>query len=762
MSRIHFPNSDRYEFVAQVLAGGGRSLLAVTLMPEVQAVEVESRSLACLLRRFAEGSCSVLPFVTRGVHAWLLTGSHRRGLERAAAQLGHFVVPTYAQFGEGSRPGSRQPFDPASGHPIHILGATLFPDGYYRLQSPPDHLEQMLERLGLWCTVLDRQPPAAPQPRPTYLELIGRFHAALAAAAWEEASLVISELERFNLSTADNLRFLQVQLLAQQAQWRTLWEAEEFETLAGLRLPRTVRAVLLESFYRACLSRLEQEERWEEAISAYRQARPRLRNLLAGRFGLTDGAVLRVFGYEAHYEGSRSDLADLAAAATDPLTQQVLQALVSTLPAEQPVSLSLPAGDQLRQALVEGNYDAALEAVALLPPEEQAIPLLSIAFQSGVREVAEAGLESYWDLPEAVQHTLQEADFRLPFYLEAATALALLSGGKESPAPPLDWHTWLEQALDRGDEALLTKALPDLADQPEPLFWEAAQITRLNELLLAIVAGIQKPTEAIRRGIEALTTVVMKDRLFPRENWPYLELYELLYTAALERSERNMTNSLTVLRLAEVLLRASPKRRDEVAQHFQDWFAHPIPALDSLVLDSFELLAEYGLHGGTLANCYREWLVALLALPTQMEWSRWEGWSAAAGWIQPGADLLTRLGEVASLAQEMGESDAIALLPAGYRISIFSFRSGSAARAKEMLLKRNPSLDIRLIAEKDMSGQARAAAEHADLPVVVTTCISHALTDGIGPYLQRDPVYPASSGSTSILRAVEAAVGAAQ
>jgi hypothetical protein len=38
--------------------------------------------------------------------------------------------------------------------------------------------------------------------------------------------------------------------------------------------------------------------------------------------------------------------------------------------------------------------------------------------------------------------------------------------------------------------------------------------------------------------------------------------------------------------------------------------------------------------------------------------------------------------------------------------------------------------------------------------VVVTTCITHALTYGIGPYL-REPVYPQSSGSTSILRAIE-------
>lgn len=97
----------------------------------------------------------------------------------------------------------------------------------------------------------------------------------------------------------------------------------------------------------------------------------------------------------------------------------------------------------------------------------------------------------------------------------------------------------------------------------------------------------------------------------------------------------------------------------------------------------------------------------------------------------------------------------VANLPDGYRISIFSLRESSTARAKQLLLERNKNLDIRISLEKDLNAQAKALAQNSDLVVIITTCISHALTYSIGPYLKKDPVYPLSSGSTSIIRAVE-------
>ena len=94
-------------------------------------------------------------------------------------------------------------------------------------------------------------------------------------------------------------------------------------------------------------------------------------------------------------------------------------------------------------------------------------------------------------------------------------------------------------------------------------------------------------------------------------------------------------------------------------------------------------------------------------------------------------------------------------LPNGYHIAIFILRESSAQRVESQLKERNPQLKVTICAEEDMSPRVRAAAEHADMAVVVTRCITHAITYGIQGLLQHEPVYPASSGSSSILAAIE-------
>jgi hypothetical protein len=130
-------------------------------------------------------------------------------------------------------------------------------------------------------------------------------------------------------------------------------------------------------------------------------------------------------------------------------------------------------------------------------------------------------------------------------------------------------------------------------------------------------------------------------------------------------------------------------------------------------------------------------------------------WLAFGEWIRPGEDLLVQLRQSLAGAQAEAAPERWPVLPAGYRITIFTLRPSSAERAKSLLLKRQSDLDIRICAEKDMNPQVEALARHTDLPVIVTTAITHALTYGVNPLLKVKPVYPVSSGASSILQAVE-------
>lgn len=203
-------------------------------------------------------------------------------------------------------------------------------------------------------------------------------------------------------------------------------------------------------------------------------------------------------------------------------------------------------------------------------------------------------------------------------------------------------------------------------------------------------------------------------------------------------------------------MRRSPGRVSSILKDVERWFSNPIPALEDQLLDAFNLLSDYGVQGGLLTDLCRTWVDAALKAPKGRDRISLESWLAFMDWIQPGADILMRLQEALARFDNQAAEDPIALLPAGYRIGMFTLRPLSAERAKRMLLARNPQFDIRICAEHDLDESAKSLAKNSDLAIVVTTCITHALTYGIGPYLNHgEPVYPKSSGSTSIIRAIE-------
>jgi hypothetical protein len=171
-----------------------------------------------------------------------------------------------------------------------------------------------------------------------------------------------------------------------------------------------------------------------------------------------------------------------------------------------------------------------------------------------------------------------------------------------------------------------------------------------------------------------------------------------------------------------------------------------------VALETLDLLAAYGAQGPALGSWLRSWAESVLAAPRPPDRVTLEGWLAFATWAQPGTDLLDDL-QARLAAPEDNEDDPISQLPTGYSIGIFTLRPDSAARAGELIRRRNPGVQIRLCDDTVLTDQARALAQNADMCVVVTTCITHALTYGIRPYLNA-PVYPQSNGATSIVRAI--------
>lgn len=767
---ISFPESTHYDFAMQFLQRANTTLLGIKTRSLHLEIEASNPAIGRLLQRISENRPVVFPYLGSAPHAWIVMGKTRRQLDRTLAQVSHFVVPTYAEFSSSNRLPQLRPFK-KDGTRLQQLGAALYPAGYYSWRSPAAHFDTILRRLGVWMSLEEECPSFQAEHPPTYRSLHTVFDEALAAGNWQVAEQCLQEMRQSHLITADNLAFLQVQLMAQQRRWLDIWRRPDYANLARMRMPRAVRAALLTAFHYSVILPLEQQGRWVEAIDAFKQSRSELGLLLTGRFGLSQAPVIQVYAYQAALEGDRESLAQLSSMSATQAAQERIEHLhliVSlAAPAHPEVdSNTSPGASPLRQArmaLADLDYDSAIRfAKEVTQPAEKAIVLMQVAFHSSDIPVAEEALLSYWELPSEERSRLEGLySFLRPYLkylLEITNYSSTVSTLLATPSPPFiqNWLEWFDLAEADPDNPELTASLDRLAVGIDDRYWTREKVKLLSNKLLGFIVELRSSSRPHAKiAIQTLVDFFLQDADFPREEDAYGELYETLYVGFLEKQEVSQITGFALLRLAEAILRRSPTQRDRLCGNLIDWCKNPIPALETWALEAFDLLAEYGLAPGQLAAWYRDWVSHLLNLPSSRERASLETWLNFGQWIQPGSDLLTRLQQALTVITEKDIDNPVADLPDGYRISIFSLRESSSSRARQLLLERNKNLDIRICLDKDLNTQAKALAQNSDLVVIVTSCISHAVSDGIGPYLKNDPVYPPSSGSTGIIRAIE-------
>lgn len=770
MTLISFPESTGYDFAMQFVQGTNTALLG--LKPRSHHLEIEANNpvVGRLLQRISEKQPVVFPYVRNTTHSWLITAKTRRQLDLMSSQISRFIVPTYAEFASSNRLPELKAFK-KDGNRLQQLGAALYPAGYYSWRSPAKYFNDILRHLDMWMNLEEECPSFQTEQHPTYRSLHDIFEAALAAGNWREAEQCLQEMQDSYLITADNLAFLQVQLLAQQQRWLDIWKRPDFANLARMRMPRSVRTALLTAFHYSVILPLEQQEQWKVALEAFKQERAKLGLLLTGRFGLVQAPVVQVYAYQAATDKDAESLARLSEVSPVKEVQVCIDWLqrladidksnvdTSSQEADRRTTSKASSLRLARLALAELDYDSALRfAREVMQPEEKVVLLMQIAFHSSDVPVAEEALLSYWDLSIEEQAQLEATYSFLPLYVKYLLEITDQQPSAPSTPPSLpiqDWLEWFDLAERDPNNPELMAALDRLAVTIDDRYWNQEKVKLLSDKLLSFIIEPHSSYAYTKIVIQKLVDFFLQDEQFPREEDAYSNLYETLYVGLLEKQEVNQTVGLTLLRLAEAILRRSPSQSERICENLKSWCKTAIPALENWVLEVFDLLAEYGLAHGLLVDWYRDWLTHLLNLPGIRERANLETWLIFGQWIQPGYDLLNQLQRALTIVTDRDVDDPISHLPIGYRISIFSLRELSTARARQILLERNKNLDIRICFEKDLNPQAKALAQNSDLVVIVTTCMSHALTYGIGPYLKKEPVYPQASGSTSIVRSIE-------
>lgn len=768
--QITYTKQEHFDFAKELSLSFVNAHAVVQIYSEQRMLEINNVILGNLLKRIGEHHTVVLPDLKR--NRWLIAGATLQQLEATRIHIQHFLVPTYAQFEKNSLPRLQHFRYDSSRNLVQNLGAAIYPAGYYVLESKPEYVKAILKRLDLWMKLVDERPRTEREPQLTYGILYERFKTALASGQWQAAEDSRTKIQSLHLTGADNLIFLEIEQLAHQQRWAEIGQRDDFALLARMQVTRAVRGALLTAFHQTTLLPFQQREEWQAALEQFRASLPSLGLLLTGRLGLTQGSVIQMYAYQATLERDRTALTALVNINKSQETLECITQLLLLLGPEAPKTIVeqsfvvRSARSLTREALNEGNYDVAtLQAQEIEDAGEQAVLLMQIAFLTSDASLAEHSLLAYWERPIEEQEQLQKV---FPFVhmildplqkLVSSTAVVQnsidASGNQEYSIS--DWLEWFSLVKTEPNNLALSSSLKRLDTVIDDRFWTLDIIEQLNDSLLSTITepDIMRHSH-VKEALRRLANFFLGDEEFPRQDHEYFQLYETLYTSLLEGNadQEQPLIGFVLLRFADALLRQAPGRRNDIYKHLEQWCPNPIPKLESWVLEVFELLAEYGLTAGLLAPWYRIWISSLLDVPSSRDRLNVETWLEFAKWIKPGTDILQRLQEALTLA-EKDEESPIAALPSGYQIGIYCLRQSTAKYARELLLLRNSNLDVRLCFDEVLTRQAQAIAENSDMVVLVTTCMTHALTYGINPYLKKAQVYPQSGGSTGIVRSIE-------
>jgi hypothetical protein len=318
---------------------------------------------------------------------------------------------------------------------------------------------------------------------------------------------------------------------------------------------------------------------------------------------------------------------------------------------------------------------------------------------------------------------------------------------------------WFDRLLIAPDDPALDMAIDALSQQADDRHWKPDVVRTINSKLEAI---FDQPESVLRsrttqRGVNTLIDQLLTDTGFPHRSQEYLDLYEGLLNWMALSHVVSEASARKLLRLAEAHLRHRPTQAKEIARELCKWFDHPTLALEELVLDAFDLLINYAVERQDIFDSYREWLGHLLDLPATASWARTsrEVWFSIGKWLQPGDDLMRVLQQQLENVISDAAGDPLGRLQPGCRIAIFTLNPAAARRAEGIIQQRNPSVKIDICNDTVLTESAKRLASHADIPVIVSTCLTHALFYGIKPHLQIKPVYPTFQGATSIVRALE-------
>jgi hypothetical protein len=713
-----------------------------------------------MIDRFLHDQFTVLPFRDKQKIIWMVLSPNERSLVVHYEELKNFLIPYYAQPARNDRILFK-----ANKKGIGAYGADIFPSGYYAVVSTIANQPKIFSLLSLWLKLDERRPEISYEALTVNaFTLRNKFQKAISLQEWVNAESILKEIEQGHFLSDENIKYLRIQLYSSQGKWREIWDAEVFDLLAGFRyLPKKVHLSLLLSFYQSVLAEKDSANQYWEAFELYKTKRLRVIPLLRSQLGIEDDYAIRVFAYEAAHNNEVEKLQRYGENTNDQQTKELIHYLLAQIEGEgtEKPSTTREQLEKARNFYQEGKYeDAFLYLLDCKDSPEKVTMLAGIATMTETEETITSAYEEYRKLSDEEQQRLLKnpQSKALIFFIlnwnqcAADTDIQTTETANNIPS----WNEWFNKLIHFDENQMeqleqLEQYLYDMNVQAENISWSYKKLQELSEYLVVIaVETMNTPQKKLlSTALPMFLSELITHSKFPNEK--AVEIYEYTLDILLIYAKKTEDYTKFFIRMIEALLYLDIEKVHHFWDKMSNWFQiPPVDRLSSYVLEALELFIEYGLSNDKLKEVWDNWLSTVIER-TSMNETRIQSWYDVGCMIGGDSYLIERLNEKITPERQKDP-----LLDLGEMIiTIFSLREKPAQRAAERIMKRNPQLKIRVCSDDRLTNQAKSYAQLSDLSIIVTTCMSHALTYGINPYLDNEALYPRSAGETSIIEKLE-------
>jgi hypothetical protein len=679
---------------------------------------------------------------------WFVLCRDDATLRATQSEVQAFIGPSYAHWN-----GVRATLDPAD--PIERALLTFAGPRVLHFRTTGDaEFRDCWAAVQLMRAVWHQRPLFEAESVRSGAALVTEFELAIAAGDPPAAGDAYAELRRRGLLGTENLRFLEIRLLAADRRWSEVANAPDLRDLAGLRRPWLITEDLLTALYRDRVAPYEQADDVPGAIAAVATLVDDVPALFAARGPLRSADVLKLFAlrYALPDDADPQRVQEIIdePSLTRSERRWVTRIADALLPTPPPTRSA-------HDALLAGDLDAALAlAQAELPSRSQTDVLIACADELQTLDAAEAAITALDRLPEPDRDALLERK-RVRSAVDGLRVL-LAPDEHQRPTAPRTWTEWLTRLLDTPGwsssqaVAICGELEYSATDLDDPTAADA-----LPALVEQVADSPQK--QALQDALPQIVGWLDRQNLDPRLARP---MNDAILTAVAFATDRSAGSLETAYNATEGLIRAGVDEAgyqdmlDKLAEIWQRMEARAnVPWLS----DVLELLSFQPGPRDQLVTFSAAVLAPVLAFARQLDSGLLD--TLAATVESFGADeLATQLRTAATQAVQT-EVDSNAL--AGRLIGIYTLTPQVAIRAREGIERRFPGVRVLIDSSYDSTSSLEHLAATADYMIVSIRSAKHAATEAIERHRPRQlpTLIPRGRGSSRMIEALVAAVHAA-